>query len=191
MTPDWSRKFDEPIPLPKERQLVALKDAGTYIAKLPKAEHTAAEWQAAMEALILVATLGGPTMFARIGIMRAFNRHVERVFNPDRKDHHWGRTRGPRGPWDKLERDRAARYFGSVAGSIGGGGMPNSFGSCWFADRSKLRSGSKIAKPLNNLAVSFCKILDLVDTFLGRADRKRPRAGLHGDRYRSLAPVGG
>jgi pilus assembly protein Flp/PilA len=44
------------------------------ISKLPKAEHTAPEWQAAMEALILVATLGGPTMFARIGIMRALNR---------------------------------------------------------------------------------------------------------------------
>jgi hypothetical protein len=27
-----------------------------------------------MEALILVATYGGPTMFARIGIMRALNR---------------------------------------------------------------------------------------------------------------------
>jgi len=39
MTPDWSRKFDEPIPLPKGRQLVTLKDAGTYITKLPKAEH--------------------------------------------------------------------------------------------------------------------------------------------------------
>jgi hypothetical protein len=51
-----------------------------------------------MEALILVATSGGPTMFARIGIMRALNRHVERVFNPDRKDHHWGRH--------KLARDR-------------------------------------------------------------------------------------
>ena len=37
-----------------------------------------AEWQAAMEALILVATLGGPTMFARIGIMRALNRNVVR-----------------------------------------------------------------------------------------------------------------
>src|SRR5258705_11663829 len=23
--------------------------------------------------------------------MRALNRHVERVFNPDRKEHHWGR----------------------------------------------------------------------------------------------------
>ena len=30
-------------------------------------------------------------MFARIGVMRALNRVVERVFNPDRKDHHWGK----------------------------------------------------------------------------------------------------
>jgi hypothetical protein len=98
MTADWSRKFDDPIPLAKGRQLVTLKDAGTYIAKLPEAEHMAAEWQAAMEALILVATLGGPTMFARIGVMRALNRHVERVINPSRKETHWGRR--------KLARDR-------------------------------------------------------------------------------------
>ena len=85
MTADWSRKFDEPIPLPKGRQLATLKDAGTYITRLPKAEHEIAEWQAAMEALILVATLGGPTMMARIGVTRALNRHVVREFNPDRK----------------------------------------------------------------------------------------------------------
>jgi hypothetical protein len=45
----------------------------------------------------LVADLGGPTMFARIGVLQALNRHVERVFNPHRKDHHWGRR--------KLKRD--------------------------------------------------------------------------------------
>jgi len=93
----WKRSFDDPIPLPRGRQIVTLEDAGNYITRLPKAEHEAAEWQAAMEALILVATSGGPTMFARIGVMRALNRHVERVFNPDRKDHHWGRQ--------KLKRD--------------------------------------------------------------------------------------
>jgi hypothetical protein len=80
MTADWSRKFDSPIPLPKGRQLVTLKDAGTHITKLAKSEHTAAEWQAAIEALILVATLGGPTMFARIGIMLALNRGYVREF---------------------------------------------------------------------------------------------------------------
>ncbi len=94
----WSRTFEDPIPLPRGRQLVTLEDAGRYITKLPKADHEAAEWQAAMEALILVATLGGPTMFARVGVMRALNRHVERVYNPDRKDHHWGRH--------KLKRDQ-------------------------------------------------------------------------------------
>jgi dihydroxyacetone kinase len=72
------RAFDDPIPLPRGRQLVTLLDAGTYITKLPKAEHDAPEWQAAMEALLLVAELGGPTMFARIGVMRALNRHIER-----------------------------------------------------------------------------------------------------------------
>jgi hypothetical protein len=56
----WKRRFDEPIPLPRSRQLVTLQDAGKYITKLPKAEHEAAEWLAAMEALILVATSGGP-----------------------------------------------------------------------------------------------------------------------------------
>jgi hypothetical protein len=50
-----------------------------------------------MQALLLVAEHDGPTMFARIGVMRALNRHVERVFNPDRKEHHWGRR--------KLKRD--------------------------------------------------------------------------------------
>jgi hypothetical protein len=89
----WSRKFDDPILLPKGRQLVTLKDAGTYITKLPKAEHMAPEWQAAMEALILVATLGGPRMFARIGIMQALNRHVGRVSDPSRKETHRGRRK--------------------------------------------------------------------------------------------------
>ena len=73
-------------------------DVGKYITRLPKAEQDAPEWQAAMEALILVADLGGPTMFARIGVMRGLNRHTERVFNPDRKDHHWGKR--------KLKRDQ-------------------------------------------------------------------------------------
>ena len=38
-------------------------------------------------------------MMARIGVMQALNRNVERVFNPGRKDHHWGKP--------KLKRDMA------------------------------------------------------------------------------------
>jgi hypothetical protein len=51
--------------------LVTLRDAAEYITELPKAEHDADEWQAAMEALLLVAEHDGPAMFARIGVMRA------------------------------------------------------------------------------------------------------------------------
>jgi hypothetical protein len=32
-------------------------------------------------------------MFARIGMLRALNRHVERVFDPSRKDTHWGKLK--------------------------------------------------------------------------------------------------
>jgi hypothetical protein len=35
---------------------------------------------------MLVVERDGPTMFARIGGMRALNRHVDRMFNPARKD---------------------------------------------------------------------------------------------------------
>jgi hypothetical protein len=38
-------------------------------------------------------------MLARIGVMRALNRHHVRELNPDRKDHHWGKR--------KLKRDMA------------------------------------------------------------------------------------
>jgi hypothetical protein len=83
--------------VPRGRQLVTLKDAANYIQKLPKAEQLLEEWQSAVEALLLVVELNGPTMMARIGILRALNRHVQREFNPSRKDTHWGRR--------KLKRD--------------------------------------------------------------------------------------
>jgi hypothetical protein len=85
--------LDEPIPLPRGRRLVTLEDTGRYITKLPKADHESAEWWAAMEALILVATSGGPTMFARIGIMRGLKRGHVREFDTSRKDKHWGRQK--------------------------------------------------------------------------------------------------
>jgi hypothetical protein len=94
----WKRPFEDPIPLPRGRYLVTLEDAGNYITRLPKAEHETAEWQAAMASLILVTTLGGPTMFARIGVMRALNRGHVREFDSTRKDTHWGKR--------KLKRDQ-------------------------------------------------------------------------------------
>jgi hypothetical protein len=80
----WSREFEDPIPLPRGRQLTTLKDGADYIMKLPKAEQGLAEWRAATEALIMAAEGAGPLMHARVGMLRALNRRVERVFNPDR-----------------------------------------------------------------------------------------------------------
>jgi hypothetical protein len=40
--------------------------------------RAATEWQTAMECLILVAEKNGPTMMARIGVMRALNRSLRR-----------------------------------------------------------------------------------------------------------------
>src|ERR1700754_2478937 len=77
------RRSDRP---PEREKLRTLRDAATYVTGLPKKEAALPEWQAAIEALILVADRGGPTMFARIGVMRALNRHVERVFDPSRKE---------------------------------------------------------------------------------------------------------
>jgi hypothetical protein len=81
----WHQHFFEPIPLPSGRKLVTLRDAALYITKLPKAEHDAPEWQAAMQALLLVAEHDGPTMFARIGMMRALHRHQPKPASAPRR----------------------------------------------------------------------------------------------------------
>ena len=70
----WAQRFDDPIVLPGRKPLATLCHAALYITKLPKAEHDAPEWQAAMQALLLIAERNGPTMLARIGKMRAINR---------------------------------------------------------------------------------------------------------------------
>ncbi|MGY3496385.1 hypothetical protein [Bradyrhizobium sp. USDA 4502] len=62
--PSWQRAFDDPIPLPDGCKLITLPDTANYIMKLPKRERDALEWQAAIEALMLVAR-GGPTLRMR------------------------------------------------------------------------------------------------------------------------------
>jgi hypothetical protein len=95
----WSRRFEDPILLTDGRTLRTLGDAGSYIMTQQGETRQLDEWQAAIEALLMAAEDRGPLMHARIGIMRALNRHVERMFNPSRKDTHWGKR--------KLKRDEA------------------------------------------------------------------------------------
>ena len=60
--------------MPGGKPLVTLRDAAVFVTTLPKTEHDPPEWQAAMEALLLLAERDGPTMFARIGMTRALHR---------------------------------------------------------------------------------------------------------------------
>jgi hypothetical protein len=86
--PKWSREFEDPIVLPEGRKLVTLRDAATYITKLPKAEQDLEIWQIAVEHLIGGAeTGGGWLMLARIGVLKALHRDRERVFNPRPQRH--------------------------------------------------------------------------------------------------------
>ena len=71
----WQRPFDDPIPLPRGRQLVTLRDAARYIIKLPKAERELPQWETAIECLMLVGEHGGDPMMAHIAMMRALHRH--------------------------------------------------------------------------------------------------------------------
>jgi len=82
----------DPIPLPRGRQLVTLQGAGTHITKLPKVGNSAciaACHSSASCSIPIRANIVDPS--CSVTIMRALNRHVERVFNQNRKDHHWGR----------------------------------------------------------------------------------------------------
>jgi hypothetical protein len=72
---------------------VTLRDAANYIMKLPKAEQNLEAWQTAVGALIMAAEDRGPLMHARIGMLRALNRNVERIFGSLRKDTQWGKRK--------------------------------------------------------------------------------------------------
>ena len=72
------REFEDPIQLPDGRTLVTLRGAADYITALPKKESDLPEWQTAIEVLMLVAR-SGPTMMARIEVMKALNRHKPKL----------------------------------------------------------------------------------------------------------------
>ena len=94
----WQREFDDPIPLPDGVQLKTLREAISYLARtVPKSERDMPAITTAAETLTYAAERGWPTMLARMGVMLALRRHEVRVFNPLRKDTHWGKR--------KLKRD--------------------------------------------------------------------------------------
>jgi hypothetical protein len=92
-------RFAEPIVLDDGAKLATLRDAIRHLAQItPKAERDMSEILTASDLLTQAAEHGGPVEFARIATLQAINRQVQRVIDPSRKDHRWGRR--------KLARDR-------------------------------------------------------------------------------------
>jgi hypothetical protein len=65
----------------------------------------------------LYINLWRPTMFARIGVMRAINRHKPVEFDPKRKSSHWGKRKLKRDEWTGSVGARSARFTGLFTSS--------------------------------------------------------------------------
>jgi hypothetical protein len=80
-------------------RFTTLREAIAYLAKtVPKADRDLPAVTTAAEMLTYAAERGIAWMFmARIGVMRALHRNEVRHFNPDAKEHQWGKR--------KLKRD--------------------------------------------------------------------------------------
>jgi len=70
----WSRAFDAPIVLPDAGEITTLREAGEYVARLPKREHEQPHWQIAIDHLMSAAERGGIVMLADIAMRRALNQ---------------------------------------------------------------------------------------------------------------------
>lgn len=94
----WSLRFALPIVLDSGFKLTSLREAIAHLGKaIPKFDHDMPAVLTAAEMLTSAAEHGGPIEFATIATLQALHRHTVRVFNPDRKETHWGRR--------KLKRD--------------------------------------------------------------------------------------
>jgi hypothetical protein len=89
----WDFRFPEPIEVPEGGALGTLRDAGSYITRLPKAQHDTTAWQTAMRCLMYAADNAAPIEFARLGMMQALYPKGEPIYDTGRKDLRWGRRK--------------------------------------------------------------------------------------------------
>ncbi len=95
----WQREFDEPIAAPVGRVLRNLRDAGDYITMLLKGRPLSRGMAGRDGSTYPGGRLGWPND------VRADRNHAgaesnrERVFNPERKDHHWNMRKLKRDGW--------------------------------------------------------------------------------------------
>jgi hypothetical protein len=73
----WDRPFDQPVPVLSGPPARTLRDAANYFKALPKSVRDCDEWRLAVQMLIDAAEDRGPMLFAKMGILRAVEHHVE------------------------------------------------------------------------------------------------------------------
>lgn len=96
----WELKFYEPIPLPRRKPLLTLRDAAVYITSLPRDERSAEHWRPAATLLRLIGENGGCVVFARLAVTYGLRKGVQDPPpepDPSKKTTHWGKR--------KLKRD--------------------------------------------------------------------------------------
>lgn len=71
---DWSKSLERPIELPDGGTLTTLRDAATYVTKLPPKEQKHPAWQLAGEILLAAAEGRDFTLHARIAVLRALHK---------------------------------------------------------------------------------------------------------------------
>jgi hypothetical protein len=80
----WDSRFAEPIGLPSGVRLASLRNVIVHLVNtLPSSERGTPVILTAAELITSAAERDSPIEFARIATLRALNRHVERVLNPD------------------------------------------------------------------------------------------------------------
>ena len=92
----WDLKFYEPIPLPRRKPLVTLRDAAIYITSLPEPERGAEHWRPAATLLRLIGENGGCVVFARLAVMYGLRKGVQPeppAPDPSKKTKRWGQRK--------------------------------------------------------------------------------------------------
>ncbi|MDR6306376.1 hypothetical protein GGQ85_004107 [Nitrobacter vulgaris] len=98
---NWSRRFEDPIPMPDGRIIRTIGEAAEYATGLPPKVGNTEPWQRAAKVLNEAAEHGGPFVFmARINFYRAvYGDSPPPIGNPEgKKSRNWGKR--------KLAKDR-------------------------------------------------------------------------------------
>lgn len=97
---NWSRRFDDPVPMPDGSTIRTIGEAAEYARKLPKRVSDTAVWQHAAGDLLMASEHAAFVFLARGSFYRAvYGDTPPPIANPEgKKGHRWGKR--------KLARDR-------------------------------------------------------------------------------------